>query len=359
MLKKILRILQMILLLSLSACAELISSDQPSSPTSTAAASPTSPAVSTPLPLAASPTPNKTDFPIDNGPAISWPKPAIALENISFISMQEGWGKIRSHLYHTLDGGRIWTQVTSPPVPFGSLDFVDPSHGWALGSDGLYATTDGGRRWQKVVDAPSTWSPVMDYVTASDGWLAKRDELFHTGDGGITWQKVTLPSQPVKPQAGSSSLPTATIEGVYTPWAAGLSFISPQTGWVLYQRCSGSICGSWLFRTRAGGASWEKVAQGVPGQTGQLPIQRPGRGVFFLDDLHGWFVGTLGGYQVTVNSGWTWKNGPGSLPGPEATLDHLKMFTNRSGVALVRSYIVITNDGGGTWQRVTPAELRP
>lgn len=311
--------------------------------------------------ITCNPASDNTGYPVGSEAIIPLPESVFQIRSISFISMQEGWGIIDSRLCHTRDGGLTWEEVVVPSVKFGQIDFVDQTHGWALGSDGLYATQDGGRYWQKLVEAPSGWRPKMDYVTADNGWLAKKDELFSTRDGGVTWQKAVAPRQPEPSIQKPTPLPTATIDGVFVSEITSIFFISPNTGWVLYERFNPPANSGALFRTSNGGASWDRIAQlGMGAKVFTLPHIDSMNEVYFLDELHGWFVGSRGEVSVSNDGGKSWARVNSNLPGIDTALRQIKIFDDQQGIALIeaRSTIVKTEDGGKTWHPVSLGQIR-
>lgn len=311
--------------------------------------------------ITSNPASDNTGYPVGSEAIIPFPESVFQIRSISFISMQEGWGIIDSRLCHTQDGGLTWEEVVVPSVKFRQIDFVDQTHGWALGSDGLYATQDGGRYWQKLVEAPSGWGSKIDYVSVGIGWLAKKDELLYTRDGGSTWHKVTTPRQPEPYIQRPTPLPTATIVGVYVSEISNIFFISPETGWVLYESFNPPVNKGALYKTSNAGVSWEKIAQnGMGAMVFTLPNLSSRNEVFFLDKLHGWFVGSRGEVSVSNDGGKSWARVNSNLPGIDTTLHQIKMFDDHQGIALIesRSTIVKTEDGGKTWHPVSFGQIR-
>src|SRR6266478_5679619 len=150
------------------------------------------------------------------------------------------------------------------------------SSGWG---NGVYRTTDGGEHWQnvglkesraigRIVVDPR--KPEVAYVAASGHLWADGGErgLFKTTDAGKTWKLILQGPSPHKSRTGCCDviLDPSNSEMVYaalyarqrTPW----SFSSgPDV-------TNGEDVGG-IFKSTNGGASWKKLAGGLPSQTGR------------------------------------------------------------------------------------------
>jgi photosystem II stability/assembly factor-like uncharacterized protein len=99
---------------------------------------------------------------------------------------------------YTLQAGTAGWQSAALPVPNGSLDFTTPMEGWMLGSQDsdftapkeLFHTTDGGQIWTNV--AQNLLGNQVDFTDPLNGWIApggySDSPLLHTTDSGVTWQ---------------------------------------------------------------------------------------------------------------------------------------------------------------------------
>src|SRR5437867_306107 len=140
------------------------------------------------------------------------------------------WRTDARALFHTVDGGRTWTELALPAdvTYVAELQFVDERNGWMLGFAGrgfqygcdqaapadiprcrdiLLRTRDGGRTWTslRVMALAPAGSPGLkeiQLVDAMTGWLLERDgpapcelgkpcfNLLSTTDGGTQWRTV-------------------------------------------------------------------------------------------------------------------------------------------------------------------------
>jgi len=183
-------------------------------------------------------------------------------------SSSVGWGIDRhlgGQLLHTVDGGRTWTNVTPPGVPFGIPTYTtmqanalpeppDDTVTWVRSGSAAMTvtersrsirgagvlefskTTDGGRHWHQwtvhlghladgVIGNPSLYQ--VDFVSANDGWLQFLPgssstasmtilgmELWHTTNGGRAWTRVNQ----ISPQSGVA--------------VSSVTFTNATTGWI-------------------------------------------------------------------------------------------------------------------------------
>ena len=153
------------------------------------------------------------------------------------------------------------------------------SSGWG---NGVYRSTDGGENWQnvglkesraigRIVIHPS--KPEVAYVAVSGHLWADSAErgLFKTTDAGKDWKLILQAPAPHNARTGCCDvvLDPANPEVVYaalyprqrTPW----SFTSGPglTG--------GEDVGG-IFKSTNGGASWKKLTDGLPAQTGRIGL---------------------------------------------------------------------------------------
>ena len=267
----------------------------------------------------------------------------------------------------TRDGGATWTLVLSvysdrPGLGImGRLHTLTPQFWWFEDSGYLWRTTDQGQTWasQRLANAGQTV-----FVSPTEAWAIRtpRAALTHTQDGGRTWQSVPLPG------INTRRLPIQR-----------LAFISPQVGWAVLSM--GNICRTmdggrtWslmgqvpsspiqavfsdaqngfaldlvnapkTYWTRDGGATW------APGQLPPLPDKLPLQGLYALDSLTAWAVGTRGTILRTTDGGATWRAQPS---GVRNGLQAIHFVDKQHGWAVGELNLILnTADGGETWTRV-------
>ena len=189
---------------------------------------------------------------------------ATAVRPVHYVDVYEGFDDWLASIFHTSDGGRTWTQQ---PVPASAsllnrIEFVDAQTGWAAGlkvdhydSGGpqhlgaIYHTTDGGRMWteQFATNMGFTFT-AMDFVDASNGWAAGFPHggdytggcTFHTSDGGTTWQVQSA--------------------GGFNEQVRALRFVDRNHGYAVGTAYVGD--GTVVWRTLDGGTTWTDVRMG-------------------------------------------------------------------------------------------------
>lgn len=235
----------------------------------------------------------------------------------------------RGHIIYSDDGGRHWTQARVPVrSDLVAVTFVSPRKGWAVGHDGVVlASDDGGANWRKQLDgrqAAKALKALADSLTAARGnarliaelqrmagqgpdkpfldvWF--QDEatgyvvgafglIFRSTDGGASWQpwldhadNPGLRHLYAIDQVGDEVLAVGEqglllkldkgsghFRSLPTPYQGSFFGVTGHDGMVLAYGLRGN-----LFRSRDGGASWQKIETGtLAGLTGGQMLA-PGR----------------------------------------------------------------------------------
>jgi photosystem II stability/assembly factor-like uncharacterized protein len=254
-----------------------------------------------------------------------------AIQDMGWLSEEEGWVLADGNLLWTEDGGVTWIDKTPASEELAAVSFGDQQDGWAL-----------------------------PYTTQGEDYL-----VYHTSDGGSTWQVQSMP----------------VPEGDWQPLQ--VSFIDPANGWASYRLMTSNIFSlGKLLKTEDGGNTWTVL---------DLPI---GEEVFFENPLSGWTAGGAGENElyVTADGGLTWQpenpkttNLPiNNLIGSDAQIagqptgqvEQLTFVTAKTGwvvtaggtcqgekgspdfVCQQNSVLLKTEDGGATWQAV-PVPTEP
>jgi photosystem II stability/assembly factor-like uncharacterized protein len=281
-------------------------------------------------------------------------------------------------VYHTRDGGATWQP--GEPLSFKDVEqefyapsqiaFADANHGWLLVHLGvgmmhdyfaLFATGDGGGQWQRIVDPSvgndslpqSCYKAGFAFTDAQNGWMsgtcngvAAGVYFYRTTDGGKNWVLVNLPAPGEKEDAFTNQEAAC---GALTP-----QFVSPKDGFVTVQ-CSfysdqSQTALGWSYSTRDGGKSWSP--QPLPSPYGSLK---------FISASEGWWLGrskqelgTDNKIYVTQNGGKDWKALIKTIwtGEPEFIDGKIGWVVAKSGE---ETAFVKTNDGGISWQEMTPA----
>lgn len=269
-------------------------------------------------------------------------------------------------LASTADSGANWSvrhlDVPDPDLSRGLsgeawLDFVDSRHGWLLvrmnGSTavsmGVFrATEDGGRTWRSL-GVPAA-GPIR-FVTPTDGWMEGgptedvTQGVYVTRDGGRIWTIVTQKA----PQAmGEKTYPTYHLP----------QFADKDTGFLLvtFSEPNDESPKLALFTTKDGGRAWtfgsaiaeggsswyatavgtDWLAAGCPG--GKLTLARAAGGAMSV---------------ASPAAGKT----EGACAVPSGGVLGLTFGdSNRGWLMLLSGRLLSTEDGGGTWTDITPAQ---
>ncbi|HET9514051.1 MAG TPA: hypothetical protein VFO95_08975, partial [Gemmatimonadales bacterium] len=206
------------------------------------------------------------------------------------------------------------------------------SSGWG---NGVYRSTDGGGKWTQVGLATSrTIARIAPHPTDSntayvaamgDLWSPGGERgLYKTTDGGVTWKLVLSAAAPHDKDAGAGDVlidpanPNTVYAALYarrrTAWsfAAGVELTKQDVGGV--------------FRSTDGGATWKKLAGGLPAQTQRIGLALYPKNPRIL-------------YAV--------------IQSDAAGTQNIDDNTSRAG-GVFRS-----EDGGDTWRRMNPLNPRP
>ncbi|GAA4411553.1 oxidoreductase [Nibrella viscosa] len=229
---------------------------------------------------------------------------------------------------------------------------------WAGGSQGtILRTTDGGATWQvrNVPGADSldfrgivAFSANRAFVTSAGPAERGQARIYETLDGGKTWQL---------------RFQTQTA-GVFFD---GIAFWDRRHGIVF----SDPVDGKWfILLTNDGGRTWQRVPPEA------LPPMQPGEAAFAASNSS---MVVEGSQNVWIGSGgatagrifrsrdrgksWTVSETP-MKAGPSSGIFGLRFWDSRNGMAAGGDYrqeiepvqnVIVTADGGQTWQATTPA----
>lgn len=228
-------------------------------------------------------------------------------KSVVYASQEEGSG---SSILQSADGGKSWKFLSSVPGIASGMDFVDTDSGYLLSrpsnggpNNAIYSTTDGGKTWTMVysgsaiafrfVTSRTGFAMLQAPITAATSSMASSG-IYRTSDGGKTWS-------PVK----------ATLN-IYAV-AGSFSFTSPSEGWLLVgtQPSAGSE-NKYLYKTTDGGLSWSLRAQARFSvnqsnvTSGVLPATGYVTQLQFTSPTQGYMALTRSGLYATDDGGSTW-----------------------------------------------------
>ena len=175
-------------------------------------------------------------------------------------------------VYKSIDGGKSWTNMGLKHSEHIGRILIDPRNSdvvyvaaqgplWKGGGDrGLYKTEDGGKTWKKILAGDNDWTGVNDVqldprnpdVLVATTWQRIRRVYTFVagGPGSAVWRSTDAGKTWAKSQSGFPSVELGRI---------GLSR-SPVDPDVIYAIAEAADKKGGFFRSRDGGASWEKMS---------------------------------------------------------------------------------------------------
>jgi photosystem II stability/assembly factor-like uncharacterized protein len=203
---------------------------------------------------------------------------ARQLSKVRFVTKTEAWGigfLWNYHgqgsgdyvIVHTVDGGRIWKELStsSAHAVEPSFVFLNPKVGWisdlnSSGEEVAKHTVDGGKHWK----THNSGGQFIKFFNEREGYgygfcKTERQCFFRTTDGGRSWTDSWLPD-------------IKFVDNAF--------FLNARTGWIAGMNGEEAF----IVRTVDGGVHWE--ATKVDAGPGVANI----RDVFFLDDRRGWLI---------------------------------------------------------------------
>ena len=322
-------------------------------------------------PVTASPSATAAG-PLTSAPPGTQAPGPIDVQDVSFVSADQGWALGSGELATTTDGGASWTRLPGPPAGAAHIRFASPQIGYAWSTAGsLWITTDGAASWR-----PGGLTQVLSLETAA-GWVwsiagaQPYPNIWRAPVGSTAWRNLGLTPDrsatltvhsdvayvvgqqgagPISPSldvfAGTQpvrheSLPC--VQGqTYVPFAP----LGVSTDGLVYLVCD--IMNNQPSPPTQTQLAYESVNEGSSWSTDNPPPPQPPQGVTaVLGERFAWNFGpdlymlTGHGWQVSlIDRGHSF-----SLVGFE---------TNKQGVALgTNGYLWITRNGGTSWSGLT------
>ncbi|MDY6971404.1 MAG: YCF48-related protein [Thermodesulfobacteriota bacterium] len=229
----------------------------------------------------------------------------------------------RGLIINSVDGGKTWKKLkTTWDYSLNDITFVNNS-GWIVGQKGLILyTNDGGLNWDRQ-DAKTDKSLLGVYFFDEHNGLSfgESGTILLTKDGGSSWQ--------ITPIAWAEILPIYL--GTIPPTLYEVSFVDGLHGWIVGD--NGSV-----LSTSDSGNTWESLRIGL------FP---PLFSVCFKSRLEGWAVGQNGDFLHTQDGGVNWDEI--DLP-IDNNLSKIHLVGSNGIVVGDRATVILSNDGGKTWQ---------
>jgi photosystem II stability/assembly factor-like uncharacterized protein len=202
----------------------------------------------------------------------------ISIEDVGWLSADQGWLVAGNRLYWTNDLGKNWQDISPEPIQLAY--FLRSGEAWALSTEdqarlSLYRSSSWGITWEKleITLPPDSWRPVqLQFTSPTTGWIVLKKVtsqafdfglLMKTSDGGLTWTTYNL------------------------PMTAPINFLSDDDGWMV------NTTQDMVYHTSDGGRTWQpKPYNKYPLSILSLPENTTQSG--WQADGLGWAVTSIG-----------------------------------------------------------------
>ncbi len=316
-------------------------------------------------------SPSATASPPASAPPSMQAAGPIKVQDVSFVSADQGWALGGGKLVTTINGGASWTRLPAPPAGAAHIRFASPQVGYAWTATGsLWITTDGAASWQ-----PGGLTQVLSLETAA-GWVwslagvQPYPDIWRAPVGSTAWTKLGLTPDrsatltvhgdvayvvgqqgagPIAPSLDvfvgtqpvrHESLPC--VQGqTYVPFAP----LGVSTDGLVYLVCD--VMNNQPSPPTQTQLAYESVDEGSSWSADNPPPPQPPQGVTAV--VGGRFAWTGPDLYTLTGHGWQI-----SLTDPGYGFSLVGFETNTQGVAVgTNGYLWITRNGGTSWSRVT------
>ena len=263
------------------------------------------------------------------------------------------WNNISDGFFKTATVGGIAVADSDPNIVYVGMGEhavrgVMTHHG-----DGMYKSTDAGKTWKKIgLDAThhiarvvvDPKNPNIVFVAAQGSLYSSSNDrgIYKSTDGGLTWNKVLYVDDKTGCAELSMDMNNPTI--LYAAmWEHG------RTPW----RVTSGGPGSGLYKSTDGGATWNKMHDGLPKEMGKMSIAvsraNPEK-VFALIESD--FSKDAGGLYVSDDAGASWSQINKSHRLIQRAWYYIELFpdpTNENNVYVMSAPSLKSIDGGKTF----------
>ena len=328
------------------------------------------------VPPSAAPSSAATSAPAVSSPPTSAPPSTQAagpvdVQDVSFVSADQGWALGSGELAGTTDGGVSWARLPGPPAGAAHIRFASPQVGYAWTTTGsLWITTDGAASWHpgglaQVISLetaagwvwsiageqpyPSIWrAPVGSTAWTNLGLTPDRTATL-TVHGDVAYVVGQAGAGPIAPSldvyAGTQPVRHESLPCVRGQTYVPLAALGVSTNGLVYLVCdamnqpSPPAQAQLAYESANQGRTWSadnpappQPPQGVTAVVGERFAWNSGPDLYLLTG-HGWHI---------------------SLIDPGHGFSLVGFETNTQGVALgTNGNLWITRNGGTTWSRLT------
>ncbi len=247
-----------------------------------------------------------------------------SLSGVAFVDSSHGWAVgTGGTVYRTIDGGRHWVWDSIPASGnWNSAQYANHTI-WVTGTAGLFVRGFGDVGWHRG-SLNATGLRGLTFLNDREGWIVgDAGQIYHTTDGGSSW---------VRQESGVTALLTA------------VSFANPRDGCVAgYKGTEEAI----ILTTHDGGATWS--LHKLDGDRYVMAIQALSADVILAGGVITIWSGgdpTHRGFLTrSIDGGQTWS---ADKLGQAYSAFHFD--SPREGIAAGSRTIMLTRDGGETWE---------
>lgn len=266
------------------------------------------------------------------------------------------WKNISDGFFKTGSVGAVAVSASHPNVVYCGMGEHAPRGVMTSYGDGVYKSNDAGKTWQHVGLAETQQiariiinpdNPNIVYVAAQGALHGDNEErgIFKTTDGGKTWEKVLY----VNAKTGCSEL----------SMDANNSMVLYAGMWE-HQRLPWKVIsggeGSGVYKSIDGGATWNKIHNGLPEEKGKVAISvSPSNSNKVYCLLESDTQKEKGGLFVSNNAGKSWSRVSGDHRLIQRAWYYTEVFTdpeNENMVYVLSAPALRSSDGGKTWERL-------
>jgi photosystem II stability/assembly factor-like uncharacterized protein len=322
----------------------------------------------------------------------------VAIWGLSFADQSTGWAVgADGAIFKTEDGGKSWKVKSRGSGYIYEFFFLDANTGWAVTYDlrrdkgSIVRTDNGGSAWKVQKEFETRVILRYFFINAITGWAVGHETvhdhykgplvlnyfILHTKDGGKTWESQF--KAPGRELEVSDNLEDVFFINPDTGWAVGsnglilhtkdggrhwerqksgtksnlwkIQFIDDKRGWVIGNKVSEGRGTSIILHTDDGGEHWHVQWKK---KTDWMWLHE----LRFIDENNGWVTGNITEdsgdciFLQTTDGGKTWAE----KEFKEIYFDQMFFLDKNIGTILTeKNHILITRDGGKTWER----QLKP
>jgi photosystem II stability/assembly factor-like uncharacterized protein len=267
------------------------------------------------------------------------------------------WRNISDGFFTTGSVGAIAVSESDPNIVYVGMGEhavrgVMTHHG-----DGMYKSFDAGKTWKKIgLEATQhiariaihPKNPDIVYVAAQGALYGKSPErgVYKSTDGGTTWTKVLY----VDDKTGCVEL-SLDMNNPQVLYAAMNEY-----GRLPWKVISGGP-GSGLYKSVDGGATWNKIQNGLPNELGKMAVavcRSNSDRVYVLVESDS--DKELGGLFVSTNAGKSWSRVTNDHRLIQRAWYYIELFTDPKDemtVYVLSAPALRSIDGGKTWEQLT------